>query len=425
MFSGKGVAELREYLKEKHTPFIEADGENDTDYDDDEDDMSRAAARSNIPNNHNNTREAGHSSRYHPPMNATTNLPGFQNAAYIAGFPPRRQTNGVHSLQAILGTDSSSGPSVPQRQEAGQFPTLGWTHGHITHPPDSAPGSAMPNLQTSVAGPSSLRVFGQQPLIEPRSPTPSDTVVESWDSNLTLTQFPPNGHGNGNAGGGNGAAFFRTYQDRENSTTPRHHVITPELDFAEIGHGRGTSHGGGILRAYENEGRDKDIDDEDLVVDAGHHTPLTPPSGYGSANVATPTPRRGFSLGDISQSDGSGTDERQGYYQAPFRHQVERDQGRRQPRPRTRGVDHGSPASPQIRALQESVHRALGGGVVPPENFGDSGAGGRGRSERRGWRNRLSAAEHYASSILFGRGGGRVGGSVSGTSGQVLQERDD
>ena len=35
MFSGKGVAELRKYLKERYTPFIEADGENDTDYDDD------------------------------------------------------------------------------------------------------------------------------------------------------------------------------------------------------------------------------------------------------------------------------------------------------------------------------------------------------------------------------------------------------
>jgi len=95
-------------------------------------------------------------------------------------------------------------------------------------------------------------------------------------------------------------------------------------------------------------------------------------------------------------------------------------------------VDHGSGTSnsPQIRALQESVHQALGGGVVPPDNLSDSSnnsTGGRGRSERKGWRNRLTAAEQYASSFLFGRGGNGTGGSGAGAgpSGQVLQERDD
>lgn len=370
------------------------------------------AARSGIPNNNNNTREAGHSSRYHPPF-GTANPPGFQSASYAAG-PSRRQPNGVHSLQAILGADNSSNSSVQLRQGPGQFPTLGWAHGPT------------PQLPGPVPGPSSLRGFGQQLLVEPRSPTPGDVPITGWASNSTLTQYPPNGHGNGNAGGSNGAAFFRTYQDHDNSTTPRHHVMTPELNFAEIGHGRGTSHGAGILRGYLDELKDRDTDDE-VVVDAGDNTPLTPASGYGPMNVVTPTPRRGYSVGDVSQSDGSGTDERQGYFQTPLRHQIERDQGRRQPRLRARGTDHGSSTSPQIRALQESVHQALGGGVVPPDNVSDgssNGTGGRGRSEGRGWRNRLTAAEHYASSILFGRGGGG-GGSRPGAPGQVLRERED
>ena len=376
------------------------------------------ATGSSIPNNNNNTREAGHSSRYHPPMNTsvTANASGFQS---VAGLP-RRQPNGAHSLQAILGTDSSSNPSVQQRQGPGQFPTLGWAHGHTQQPSGSVPrSSTMPNLPTGGAGPSSLRGFGQQPLVEPRSPTPGDMPVAGWASNSTLTQYPPNGRGNRNVGGSNGATFFRTYLDQEISTTPRHHVMTPELNFAEIGHGRGTNHGAGISRGYGDETRDKDTDDEDLVVDAGNHTPLTPASGYGSMNVITPTPRRGYSVGDISQSDGSGTDERHGYFQVPLRHH---------PRLRARGIDHGSSTPPQIRALQESVHQALGGGVVPPDNISDgsgNGAGGRGRSERRGWRNRLTAAEQYASSILFGRGGSGGGGSGSGAPGQVLQERED
>lgn len=388
--------------------------------------MSRMASQSSVPNNNNNTREAGHSSRYRPLNSGVSGSPsGFQNASYVAGLS-RRQPNGVHSLQAILGTDGNSNASIQQRQGQGQFPTLGWTHGHTQQPPGSAPGPpSIPNLQINGAGPSSLRGFGQQPLVEPRSPTPGDIPVTGWTSNPTLTQHPPNGHVNGSAGGANGVAFFRTYQDHDSSITPRH-VMTPELNFAEIGHGRVTSHGAGIPRGYGDETRDKDTDDE-VVVDAGNHTPLTPASGYGPMNVVTPTPRRGYSVGEVSQSDGSGTDERQGYIQVPLRHQIEREQGRRQPRLRARGVDYGSTTSSQLRALQDSVHQALGGGVVPLDNSSEgssNGTGGRGRSERRGWRNRLTAAEHYASSILFGtRGGG--GGSGSGASGQVLHERED
>ncbi|KAF9644942.1 hypothetical protein BDM02DRAFT_824746 [Thelephora ganbajun] len=177
--------------------------------------------------------------------------------------------------------------------------------------------------------------------------------------------------------------------------------------------------------------RDKDADEDLAVVNTDFHTPLTLPSGYGPTNVVTPTPRRRYRVGDILQSDGSGTEERRAYFHNPHRHQLERDQGRHQPRPRARRADHGSGSSlPQIRALQESVHQALGGGVVPPDNLSDgssNGTGGRGTSERKGWRNRLTAAEQYASSILFGRGGNGVGGSGSGTglSGQVMQERDD
>jgi len=50
--------------------------------------------------------------------------------------------------------------------------------------------------------------------------------------------------------------------------------------------------GMGAHRGYGgDEPRDKDSEGEDLVVvDAGSHTPLTPPSGYGSTSVVTPTP---------------------------------------------------------------------------------------------------------------------------------------
>ena len=392
------------------------------------------ASRSNIPNTNNNTREAGHSSRYHPPSsaNASTNPSNFPSdrTAY-AGFSPPRQTNGAHTLQAILATApyNNSSPDMQQRQGQGQFPTHGWARGQTL---GSVPGSStITALHTNGTGPSSLRGFGQQPLVEPRSPTPGDMPVTGWVSSSTVShpsQYHHNGHGNGNAGGSSGAAFFRMYQDHDNSTTPRH-VMTPELNFAEIGHGRGTSNGMDVPRGYGgDEMRGKDSDDEDLViVDGGNHTPLTPPSGYGSTSVATPTPRRGYSVGDIHQSDGSGTDERQAYSQNLYRHQMEREHGRFPPRSRARGVDHSAGSSTsQIRALQESVHQALGGGVVPPDNPHDgngNNTGGRGRVERRGWRTKLTAAEHF---LFGGRGGSGAGGSGSGagSSSQVLHERD-
>ena len=401
--------------------------------------MARMAARSGIPNTNNNTREAGHSSRYHPPVGPgpTANSSTFHGDRNNYGAFPRRQANGVHTLQAILGTDTGSTPTTQQRQGQGQISTPGWARG--VPPASLGPvprSSTLPNLHTNGTGPSSLHGFGQQPLVEPLPPTPGDMPAAGWVSSSNLahpSQTHLNGHGNGGAGGSNGATFFRMYQGSQNSTTPRHHVMTPELNFAEIGHGRGTTHGADILRGYGgDEMMDRDTDDEDLVVvDAGNHTPLTPPSGYGSTSVVTPTPRRGYSVGDIPQSGGSGTDERQAYFQNPHRHQMEREQWR-PPRQRARGADHGpgSSNSPQIRALQESVHQALGGGVVPPDNLSDSSnnsTGGRGRSERKGWRNRLNAAEHYASTFLFGRGGNGTGGSGAGAgpSGQVVQERDD
>ena len=149
----------------------------------------------------------------------------------------------------------------------------------------------MPNLQI---GAPSLHGFLQQPLVKPRSPTPGDTPVTSWAPNSTLTQYHPNSRRNGCADGSNGTVFFRPHQDCDNSMTPRHHIVVPGLNFAEISCGRGTNHKVSIHQRYGDETEDKGVDNEALVlVDAGNHLPLTPPSGYGSASVVMPTPRDG------------------------------------------------------------------------------------------------------------------------------------
>jgi hypothetical protein len=129
VFSGKGVAELRDYLKERYKPFIEADGENDTDYDDEDEDLSRMATRSSIPTPTATPAKPATRVVIIPPQGTgvATNPSGFQGANQT-GFSPRRQPNGT--LQAIIGTDGSSGPSMQQRQGPGQFPTCVWARAH-------------------------------------------------------------------------------------------------------------------------------------------------------------------------------------------------------------------------------------------------------------------------------------------------------
>jgi len=138
------------------------------------------ASRSGVPNN-NNTREAGHSSRYHPPVNtgAPTSASGLHgDQTTYTDFSPPRQTNIAPSLRAILGTDTGSSPAMQQWQGQGPFPTPGWDRGHTLQTPGLAlEPPTIPKLHINGAGPSSLRGFGQQPLVEPRSSTPGDMPV--------------------------------------------------------------------------------------------------------------------------------------------------------------------------------------------------------------------------------------------------------
>ena len=192
------------------------------------------ASRKPNLNTDNNTREAGHSSRYHPPVtpSATTSAPGSHgDRTTYTGFSPPRQTDGAYSLQAILGIDTSLGPAVQQRQGRGQFPTPGWGRGHYLQIPGSVPEpSIIPNSDTNGADPFSLRGFGQESPAESRTPTPDNMSVVARVSSSTLSlpsQYLLDDHTNGSVSGSSDAAFFRTYQDSDNSTIltqPVHHT---------------------------------------------------------------------------------------------------------------------------------------------------------------------------------------------------------
>lgn len=222
------------------------------------------------------------------------------------------------------------------------------------------------------------RGFGQQPLIEPpTSPAPSETM-----SNRSMNS--------------NGAGFFRTYRETASvAGSSRYNVLTPDLDYAEIGHGRGARGAGTSDNGSSSAG--------------GAST--TTLRGYDMQYEAFSAPRR---AAESSQAQQHVVLNPSNPYQS--HHPMERETAtprasRRSHRQRAweeNGHGERSPSrSPTTRELQESVQSALGGGpgVGGSHHVRDDG---RGRAVgRRGWRNTLTAAEQYASSFLFGGRGGQ------------------
>jgi len=192
-----------------------------------------------------------------------------------------------------------------------------------------------------VAGPSRTRqaprgVADMLPIVETsRSPPPSDVA-----SNRSART-------NASAGG-----FFRTYQEPAPGS-PRNGALTPDLNYAEIGHGRGAQGQGAQHTPRATQRRPPLIE-----LDSSGSLPS---AGAGSQGEST-----GSRPGGSAQMQTAASS-----VVWPYR-------------------EPASPVSPSSRELQESVQSALGGEV-------------RGRSVRRSLRNTLNAAEQYASSLIFGR----------------------
>ncbi len=222
---------------------------------------------------------------------------------------------------------------------------------------------------TVAAGPSHRsRGFGHQPLVEASiSPTPSDAA-----SNRS-----------GGTNHSSGTAFFRNYMDAAPST--RAGVITPDLVFAEIGHGRGAGPANGVGSARHS--------DSVVVVSAPHQgsytTISTDPSSYPISSSSRTL------QGEVHRSNGHGSilaDASNSYTRSPPRSDIAWTEMENE------DVSRSLSASPTTRELQESVQSALG-----QQQFADGrDIDGRGRSVKRSLRNTINAAEQY----FFGRGAG-------------------
>lgn len=228
-----------------------------------------------------------------------------------------------------------------------------------------------------VAGPSRRpRGFGHQPLIEAStSPTPSDAA-----SNRS-----------GGTNHSTGTGFFRHYS--EMAPTSRAGVITPDLVFAEIGHGRGA----GVIANGSNHNSVRRATDPVVVVPPPIHPPayvnmqVDPPSFASSPSSRTLHGDEGDRIDDFGAvlADTSNS-----YLQhstrtdSPWTH-VQHE-----------SVSRSLSSSPTTRELQQSVQSVLGHRQFVDGREVDA----RGRSVKRSLRSTFTAAEQYASSFFFGRG---------------------
>lgn len=240
------------------------------------------------------------------------------------------------------------------------------------------PASPVPVL----GPPRRARGFGHQPIIEAStSPTPSDGA-----SNRS-----------GGTNHSTGTGFFRNYT-AETAQQSRSGVITPDLIYAEIGHGRGTDHPSARWNG-----------DQFVVV--------APPNGatYSTIPVnpnAFPT-MHAIHDDDLTRVNGYSAvlvDTSNSYQRTPPQSEAASSWTH---------VQRESTISPS----SSSTARDLQDSTTPSVN-GDMFVGGReldarGRSVKRSLRDTINAAEQYASSFLFGRSSGgnaNEGGPSSSTN---------
>jgi F-box and leucine-rich repeat protein GRR1 len=337
--------------------------------------------------------------------------------------------------------------------------------------PSSASSQSGLSQTTTTARP---HRFGDVPLIE-QAPTPSPypdmDKVYVYERNVGYVGMPPNvnqaastsaehvtngvngvnGRSNSNSrmsdtasdrsagtnesARSNGARFFQNYAGRQVAAGSASSVdatgmgprggqnmagpLTPDLVFAEIGHGRGVG-------ACKLE-----------------------------ATVSNETVRPKMNTFPVFENSSNAVASSSGTTSAAMRNRNERERYSELQHDPSSPIPYLS-SSPRTRELQESVHSAFSrssstsgpmmssghahrdsGPALPVPNSSlahpshphphtqvHTPADERGRSMRRSLKNTLNAAEHYASSFFFGRSGSAPSGSGSSTAGSNVTAED-
>jgi F-box and leucine-rich repeat protein GRR1 len=344
VYSGKGVSELRMFLTDLFAQITEElhSTDDSTEYDDDD-----GYALEDIPDADDmETGNEGDDDEDYVRNNNRPSSPQY-NHPNLSMFRGRRQTipgangsgNGPQIREVVISRDQRTFTIPPPTPDRGMNPPPVppiRTNGH-------APAVPAPSRRTPRSG-----GFGHQPIIETSiSPPPSD-VASSRSAGTNS----------------NGAGFFRTYQEAAVASSTRSNgALTPDLDFAEIGHGRGTGQRSTdvVMAGPSSSGLSQAVHSSSGLQN-GHH-------GHGRMEV----------LADSSNS----------YRPIAWPH-IHRE-------------STPSPSS-STRELHDSVQSALGHGHGQGRDTEV-----RGRSVKRSLRNTFHVAEHLASSFLFGRPSGSSG----------------
>lgn len=369
------MSQLRAYLTELFDRITEMNNTDDTEYEDDFD--GEAYQEDDTPD------------------------PEFVDEARGAeGYP--RQNILVNPIMTTPRGGSRIGPSAPVAQQPShEFafqldrPTRGMTYpmsdardsrqmGEISPSTNLHGATSRLNAQITASAPILRSAHGHTQLIRsvadvlpvvetPISPPPSDVA-----SNHSI--------GTNNS---NGAGFFRVYHERPTmSVSPRGYgALTPDLNYAEIGHGRGAQPGpsdSGLV------GRGSVAANTRIQHSSNHErTPrqptIVPP------HVTQETSHPSSSRGSSESSEYTDVNVRQNM-----------------PVDKTWSYHESSLTSPATRELQASVQSALGverrgRRREQPESAQNTETERRARSVKRSIQNTFHAAEHYASSLLFGR----------------------
>ena len=357
VYSGKGVHELREFLAELCASITsELATSNDTDYEDFEEDdrRPRRDVETEVIDEDEDDEDSEPLANEHSDAHATPRLteqrPPIQDTTVRQFFPSTE---------------------LAMTREPGRNPTS-------RAQPRAQPANRPPWLSPVIYRP--MRGFGQQPIVEQStSPTPSEAASNrSAGTNQSA-----------------GTAFFRTYA--EAPTSGRNGVMTPDLVYAEIGHGRGAGPGPSTILVQNHARREPVIEPSFPSASSSptrYATRMPPPSSIGMAASgvfsATARPFRlqdhdhGHILHDASNS----------YLRSP---------GQQDNASAFSVLQDASPPSPTTRELQESVHSALAG--AGPVMDGDA----RGRSVKRTLRSTFAAAETFFMGRNPGGGDGPAG----------------
>ncbi|EJF62777.1 RNI-like protein, partial [Dichomitus squalens LYAD-421 SS1] len=376
VYSGKGVAELREFLAELFKSITnELVTSNDTDYDDDfeEDEV-----------NH-------HSSRRDPDPEILDEDDDDDDAASEEMAPPPQRNGDMHNTPRLPERTPIPPEDISNRTF---YPPVGrelmMTRETRRNPtPRAQPRAQPPNtpawLNTVAAR--TRRGFGQQPIVEQStSPTPSEAASNRSAGTSHST----------------GTAFFRTYADHP-PTSARNGVMTPDLVYAEIGHGRGSGPGPSTI-LVQGHGRREPMVEPSLPSATSsptrHAMGLPPQSSIGmAATEVFSAPLRTFRLHDHEARMEVVQD------RGPILHDTSNSYHRPDGTVGFSVLREASPPSPTTRELQESVHSALGSPLLE----GDA----RGRSVKRTLRSTFAAAETF----FTGRGSGGSAPDGAGMAG--------